>query len=299
MSLPVEEQLRAYFTDLDREQDAINFEAIAAAPPSASGGLTIDADEPGVDRAVEVELDISPLEREETMTLKPSTLLLLAAAAVVVIAGIFFAIESGSDDSLPVISDDVPVSTTATPQPIPATPQEVAAGYIEAFNRGDADAVLASLTPDVALSEKYTGMSPSFEPIDPVDFEQHLAWSIAQGTTFTSPECAVTDDSSGASVNVLCEYGWLDAAERAAGDPPVPTELSLVVTPDGISQLAFEYPPGFGVESFGNWLLLNHKEDLQGVEFGDWNSVAEAQQGGALRAQYVAEWAAELEASSS
>jgi hypothetical protein len=168
--------------------------------------------------------------------------------------------------------------------------------FIEEFNSGDADAVLAVLTPDVALSEKYTGITPGFEAIDRASFEQHLAWSTAQGTTFTSPECAVTDDSSGASMNVSCEFGWLYAAEKVAGAPPVPTALSLVVTPDGISQLAFEYPPIFGVVSFDNWLDLNHEGDSQGVEVGDWNSVAEAQQGGTLRAQYVAEWAAELEA---
>lgn len=148
------------------------------------------------------------------------------------------------------------------------------------------------------MSEKYTGMTP-FEPIDPAFFEQHLAWATAQGTTFTSPECAVIDDSSRASVKVLCEFGWLYAAERAVGDPPVPTELNLVLTPDGISQLAFEYPPEFGPDGFESWLFLNHGEDSQGVEYGDWNSVAEAQQGGTLRAQYAAEWAAELEANSS
>ncbi len=47
-----------------------------------------------------------------------------------------------------------------------------------------------------------------------------------------------------------------------------------------------------------NWLFLNHREDSQGVEFGDWNSVAEAEQGGILRAQYAAEWVAFLEANS-
>jgi hypothetical protein len=72
----------------------------------------------------------------------------------------------------------------------------------------------------------------------------------------------------------------------------------MVVTPDGISELAFEYPPDFGLASFDRWLIFNHKEDSQGVEFGDWNSVAEAQHGGTLRAQYVAEWAADLEANS-
>lgn len=48
--------------------------------------------------------------------------------------------------------------------------------------------------------------------------------------------------------------------------------------------------------SFDSWLFLNHKDGSQGVEFGDWSSVADAQQGGTLRAQYVAEWAAHLEA---
>jgi hypothetical protein len=72
----------------------------------------------------------------------------------------------------------------------------------------------------------------------------------------------------------------------------------MVVTTDGISQLASEYVPEFGLARFDNWLFLNHKDDSQGVEYGDWNSVAEAQQGGTLRAQYVQEWAASLEANS-
>jgi hypothetical protein len=173
----------------------------------------------------------------------------------------------------------------------------VSGEFVDAFNSGDADAVLALFTSNVALSEKYTGMT-DWGPIDRAFFEQHLVWSTAQGTTFTSPECAVTDDSAGAEVTVSCEFGWLYAAEKAAGAPPVPTVLAMVVTPDGISEAAFEYPPEFGLVRFDNWLFLNHKEDSQGVEYGDWNSVAEAQQGGTLRAQYVAEWAADLEASS-
>ena len=174
----------------------------------------------------------------------------------------------------------------------------VSSDFIEAINSGDADAALAALTPDVALSEKYTGMTPGVEAMEPAFFEQHLAWSTAQGTTFTSPECVTTDDSSGTSVNVSCEFGWLYAVEKAGGALPVPTTLDLVVTADGISQLKFEYPPEFGVDAFDIWLSLNHKEDSQGVEYGDWNSVAEAEKGGTLRAQYAAEWAAEPDANS-
>ena len=172
----------------------------------------------------------------------------------------------------------------------------VSDAYIEAFNSGDANAVVALFTPDVALSEKLTGMSESFEAIDRAFFEQHLAWSTAQGTTFTSPECAVTDGGGGAEVTVACEFGWLYAAEKAFGAPPVPTVLTMVVTADGINGLAFEYPPEFGLVRFDTWLFLKHKDDSQGVEFGDWNSVADAEAGGTLRAQYVAEWAASLTA---
>jgi hypothetical protein len=40
--------------------------------------------------------------------------------------------------------------------------------------------VLGLFTSNVALSEKYTGMSDSFDAIDRAFFEQHLAWSTAQ-----------------------------------------------------------------------------------------------------------------------
>jgi hypothetical protein len=63
-----------------------------------------------------------------------------------------------------------------------------------------------------------------------------------------------------------------------------------------ISEAAFEYPPDFGSDLFERWLYANHSDDLEGVEFGDWTSVEEAEAGGTLRAQYVEEWAASLEA---
>jgi hypothetical protein len=226
----------------------------------------------------------------------------IVAAAAVILVIVAVAMFDSTEESIQidVVDDPSDVDAPEPTEQVVLSPGEqalaVSGGYIEAFNSGDAGAVLALLTPDVALSEKFTGTSPDFEAMDPADFEQQLAWDTAQGTTYTSPECAVTDESSGASVSVSCAFGWLYPAEKAVGEPPVPTTLDLVVAPDGISQLAFEYPPIFGVPRFDNWLVLNHGEDSQGVEYGDWNSVAEAQQGGILRAQYVKEWAAELEA---
>jgi len=172
----------------------------------------------------------------------------------------------------------------------------VSGAFVDAFNSSDADAVLGLFTSNVALSEKYTGMSVSFEPMDRDCFGQQLAWNLGQGSTFVSPECAVIEDGVAAEVTVSCEFGWLDAAEKAVDAPPVPTVLTMVVTPDGISQAAFEYPPEFGVDSFDRWVGDNHSDNSEFVEFRDWNSVAEAEQSGILRAQYVADWAAYLEA---
>jgi ketosteroid isomerase-like protein len=214
---------------------------------------------------------------------------------------------SSSDDPVSPASTappPAPTTTTAAPTTTSGVAQSltdeealaVSDAYIDAFNSGDADAVLAMFTDDVALSEKYTGMSDSFEAIDRAIFEQHLAWSTAQGTTFTSPECAVTEDGAGAAVTVSCELGWLDAAEKAVDAPPVPTVLTMVVTPDGISQLASEYVPEFGLDSFERWVGVNHRDNSAFVGFGGWDSVAEAEQSGILLAQYVAEWVAFLEA---
>jgi ketosteroid isomerase-like protein len=239
------------------------------------------------------------------MTIAPMVGMILVVAAC-----------SSSDDPVSPASTappQAPTTTTATTA-VPTTSGNaqsltvdealaVSGDYIDAFNSGDADAVLALFTDDVALSEKYSALSDfgngdPFEAMDRAFFEQELAWNTAQGTTFVSPECAVTEDGAAAAVTVSCEVGSLPAAEKAVDAPPVPTVITMVVTPDGISQLASEYVPEFGLARFDNWLFLNHKDDSQGVEYGDWNSVAEAQQGGTLRAQYVAEWAASLEANS-
>lgn len=164
--------------------------------------------------------------------------------------------------------------------------------FIDAFNAGDADSLLATLIPEAALSEKYTGMSSSFDELERGFFEQHMAWATAQGSTFVSPSCSVTE-VGGAEATVVCEFGWLNADMMAAEQPPVPTVLTMVATTDGFSQLAFEYLPEFGSGAFERWLYETHADDLKGVEFGDWDSVADAEQGGRLRAQYAAEWAAE------
>jgi ketosteroid isomerase-like protein len=227
-------------------------------------------------------------------------LVAVAAFAVVVVFGLTAALLSSrsTDTETAAGADDNPALTVDGAL-------AVSDEFIEAFNAGDADAVLALLTSDVALSERYTDEGPSFEALDPAFFEQHLAWSTAQGTTFTSPECVVTDEGTAAAVTVSCEFGWLNAAKAAVGLSPVPTVLTMVVTRSGISQAAFEYPGEFGVGDFGagsdgrghfdTWLVANHADDMEGIGYGEWDSVAVAEQGGILLALYVEEWAAFLE----
>lgn len=209
-----------------------------------------------------------------------------------------------SDDEAPTVTTEPPQAPTTTAAPSSFTNDEALAlssEYFDAFNGGDADALLATLTPEVELSEKYSAPSefgngdPS-DPIDRVFFEQHMVWATAQGSSFTTPDCVVTELGTAGAVTVVCEFGWLNAPEQAAEKTPAPTVLTMVVTPDGISQLAFEIEPQFGVDAFERWVVDNHPNDTKGIGFGDWDSVADAEQGGRLRAQYVAEWIAELEA---
>jgi hypothetical protein len=277
---------------------------------AAAAGLAIASSErhPGENEPDEGDLLMVDIQTRESGTTRTDEMnrrrrarwVILAAAAVIVVI-VAVALFDGTEENTQSDVVDAPSDVDA-PEPteeVVLAPGDVAlavsSDYIEASNSGDADAVLALLTPDVALSEKFT--TSSFEAIDPAFFEQQLAWDTAQGTTFTSPECAVTDDSSSAEVTVVCEFGWLPAAEKAVDAPPVPTTLTMIVAPDGITQMAFEYPPAFSPGSFSDWLLAVHSADSQGVEYGDWNSVAEAEQGGKLRAQYVDEWVAWLEAS--
>ena len=207
--------------------------------------------------------------------------LLVAAVAAVVVLVAGFGTWIAIDDS---------------PDPV-ADPAAISRAWIDAFNDGDTERALGLLTPDASLSEFYTGMSSEFDIIDPAFHEQQLAWETAQGSTLVGPECLVTGDAPEAGTMVVCEFGWHPIVEQAIGDTPIPTVLTLVVTEDGIHSMAFEYPPEFQPAGFEQWLRINHAEDVQKVTYGDWSSVAEAREGGLLRAQYAQEWAAFLETS--
>jgi hypothetical protein len=169
-------------------------------------------------------------------------------------------------------------------------------GFVEAFNRGDAEAALAFLGPEAAISQTFIGMSDGDDGVSQAFFERELAWYTAQGGEYTDPRCSAAEPSlpSAPTLTVLCEFGLHGAAERAAGKGPVSTDLTIVVGPNGIEELAYVYPPSFGVGPFDEWVALNHPENAVIVEYGDWASVEQARLGGSLIPGYAAAWLADL-----
>ena len=171
-----------------------------------------------------------------------------------------------------------------------ANPLAVSEEYIDTFNAGDADGVLALITPDAQLSEFYVDMSDAVSPIEREFFEQQLAWEIAQGTVFVSPECLVTAEAPDGPSTVVCEFGWNPIVEQTIGASPIPTILTLGIDADKIVSLYFEYPPEFSQGAFDRWMDNNHPEVADQISYGEWDSVADAEQNGLLRAQYAQEF---------
>lgn len=185
-------------------------------------------------------------------------------------------------------------TTQATSDTVtPAGALAVNDAYFEAFNAGDAEAVMALFTPDVTFRSTFTGESTRTEE------EMRIVWNTAQGTTLPPPDCTVTENAPGTAAFVNCESGTHSAEAQAIGAPPVHTTTAMTVTPDGISRLVYGYgQPDFNhvAVPFHRWVESSHPEDVDKVGFGNWTSVEEAEQNGLLTAQYADEWAAFLDA---
>ena len=204
----------------------------------------------------------------------------LAAAAAVLIIGtvswIAFRDDGGSGFAATPVDDAL----------------SVAAAYFEAYNAGDVEEVLALFTPDATFSANFGAQTSTF-------WEQLLVWNAAQGTTLSPPDCTVTGEVSGESVTVSCPHNNLDILVQALDGPPVPIQLTLVVTPNGIRESKSIFgSPDFNTVAvpFRSWMSENHPEDQGNVGFGNWSTVEEAEQNGILNAQYADEWATFLEA---
>lgn len=199
-------------------------------------------------------------------------------------------------------------SATALPEPhdIVERPAEVtavsvdlalsaASAYFAAFNSGDVEAVVALFPAGAAFSDSIAGSATRDE------WEQRLAWNLAQGTTLATPDCLVpADDRQDELTVVECQSSTSNAAIDAVGARPVPTTVVLAVTPWGIRELREEYgQPDFlaATEPFMRWMVKVHPTDAERIGFGVWASTDEAWENGQLTAEYARLWAASLEGS--
>jgi len=163
--------------------------------------------------------------------------------------------------------------------------------FFVAFNSGDAASVIALFAPDAEFTN-------NFGPIERRDFEELLAWNVAQGTRYTPSDCAADVGGAADVVSVSCPFITHNAVSQASGGPPVPFLMTVDVTAAGIVAHTDRFgDPDFNVvhRPFERWMNEHHPEDTEAVSFGTWNSIAEAEQNGTLVALYGAEWGEYLE----
>jgi len=166
--------------------------------------------------------------------------------------------------------------------------------FFSATNSGDDVAVFGLFAPNVVISDDFVDVWELDE------WEMLQAWNTAQGTVMTPPDCKVSNEAPGESVTITCSTGVHDAASQAVNGPPVPTDLRIAVTADGISKLTYRYGhPNFGVVAspMDDWIEANpnHPDVYETFGFGHWTTIEEATANGVLTAEYSAEWATYLE----
>lgn len=194
-----------------------------------------------------------------------------------------------------------------------ADPEAVVGAYFEAFNAGDADAVLSLMSTDATVASGFgSGPVDFVEEADGGEWEKSLAWATAQGTVLTAPSCTVADDQPADGMTFSCDYETLDAPTQAVDALPIPTTTSFTITSLRISDIQQTFnPSNTGVDflhvgrPFHGWLAANHP-DLTCLAVsersascdnwaGSFTSVEKATEQGQLVPQYAQEWAAYLE----
>lgn len=207
----------------------------------------------------------------------------LAAAAIVVVVALAVAGVSslGGDD------DEVIPGTSAQTFG-EDTARATVDAFFDAYNDGDDLRVLALLAPEPEIVDSIVGEWTL------ADWSQLIAFYAAQGSVYTPAECTLFQEEPGSSVTLRCSTEVREVTTQAVDAPGVPTELSVTVTPAGISGLNFDYT---GIDfnhveiPFEIWLEQQHPDDLGSTAFGSWSSVEDARQTGIRRAAFAQEWA--------
>ena len=230
------------------------------------------------------DIKLSSIESSALERNRRGWLVATAAAALVLVIGLAWILIAQTNNEV------APAAPTSQPFTVDDA-LAVKDAYITASNAGDADAVLALFEPDSRIA---VGTLTR----DLVTFERYLVWSIAQGTTITASDCTASELED--AVRLLCESTRHQHLAVAVGAPAPDGTLILTISADGIRTLSENNDfRDFNVVNapFDRWLAENHPEDFDTrIPFGTWGSVAEAEQGGILRARYADEWAAYLDA---
>ena len=166
----------------------------------------------------------------------------------------------------------------------------VADAYFDAYNNGDAEAVMG-------LFDDAAGFSDNFGPQERPFWELVLAWNMGQGTSLEGVQCTPGAES-GDSIVVTCELRNRDALVQAVDGPAVPVTQTLAVTAGGITSWEFIFgQPDFNAvwSPFRDWMTANHAGDINNVGFGNWSSTDDAMENGLLTAQYAAAWRSYLD----
>lgn len=222
------------------------------------------------------------------------TLAVVAAGLVII----------NSDDTTPA---DTPTPTT-TQAPTTTTPDTgdalpaagdmaVVDAFFGAYNDGDTDGVLATVAPDVLVTETYRRGLPSPDGEPYTDWDQRLAWNHAQGEILTEPTCRLADDQPPAGATLDCAYTTLDVVVQAVSGTPIPTQAWFTVADGVITEIHQGYgKPDFASLGgpFADWMEETHPE-ITGAGFSDWKSLDEAVEHGRIRVQWAQEWARFLE----
>jgi hypothetical protein len=174
------------------------------------------------------------------------------------------------------------------------TPDDAVAvndGFFAAYEMGDIDAMMELFSPG--------GQLVFLEPDAPLEFWRQLhEWKVAEGTEMLPRDCTTEELDDRDAVAVKCDYGQHEYLSRAVDGPAVPHTMTMVVGAEGIDLLDVSFgEPAFNVyaEPFYAWMDAHHPQDAVAVVCCGWDSVEDAQERGALVAEYADEWAAWLE----
>lgn len=212
----------------------------------------------GVLLEIERRMTMQTQERDrkpaKTPDRRPAWLVVAVAAIVVLVLGIAAVLFSGGDSDV-APADTVPPTTAASPpttaapdttQPntqttnAPSTtepPPDVSAadraaidGFVSAFNSGDVEAILGTLSPAAEVRDEALAVTQDALPIadNPELIDRWLRYHQATGSQLTVDSCELNDGA-----RIVCRGVFTNAVVEASPAFPGPATVTFEVDDDG------------------------------------------------------------------